>query len=242
MTSVLIYDFFQKAEIMDIPTNPNISYVAVVLFLLGLFLFLSGIKVIQIEKVTVSSGFKTWLIGIILMIVGSILGFSKISINNNQKNAETSQEIDSSANLSKFNSDIWYRFTNNFLKDTKALDITNDKKIKPVMSKLGNYSGQYWKIKHEKNGYYRLTNRFLGERKALSISYSDKNKLIMAETRNDSAQYWSFLPVNNGQYRITNKLLEKGSSLDTHSGTENSLFMGTTGKESEQMWTLSPIK
>jgi len=55
---------------MNIPTNPNLIHVAIILFLIGLFLFISGLNIITIEKIKVFNGFKTWSIGIFLMGLG----------------------------------------------------------------------------------------------------------------------------------------------------------------------------
>lgn len=63
---------------MNIPENPSIIYVAIVLFLIGLFLFISGLNIVKIEKVTVTRGTRTWVIGLILMIFSVLLGVFKL--------------------------------------------------------------------------------------------------------------------------------------------------------------------
>lgn len=64
---------------MNIPENPSIVYVSIVLFLIGLFLFISGLNIIKVEKVTVARGTKTWVIGLILMVFSILIGVLKIN-------------------------------------------------------------------------------------------------------------------------------------------------------------------
>lgn len=58
---------------LPINIDPNIKYIAVSLFLLGIFLILSGLKIISVEKVSVSSGRRTWVLGLILTIISSFM-------------------------------------------------------------------------------------------------------------------------------------------------------------------------
>ena len=64
---------------MNIPENPSIIYVSIVLFLIGLFLFISGLNILKVEKVTVTRGTRTWVIGLILMIFSVFIGVSKLN-------------------------------------------------------------------------------------------------------------------------------------------------------------------
>ena len=57
----------------DIPNNPSSTYLIYSLIFLGIFLFISGLNIIKIEKVSVKPGLKTWVIGLILVIAGTIL-------------------------------------------------------------------------------------------------------------------------------------------------------------------------
>lgn len=66
---------------MNIPENPSIGYIAIILFLIGLFLFISGLNIIKVEKITVSKGFKTWIIGLILMVAGILTGIPELTKN-----------------------------------------------------------------------------------------------------------------------------------------------------------------
>ena len=54
----------------NIPISSPLSYVGVTLFIFGFFLVISGMGIIKIEKITVTQGAKTWLIGIFLAVMG----------------------------------------------------------------------------------------------------------------------------------------------------------------------------
>lgn len=72
---------------MNIPEDPSMGYIAILLFLIGLFLFISGLNIIKIEKISVSSGLKTWGIGLALMIAGVLIGVAKnFPFNKQEKN------------------------------------------------------------------------------------------------------------------------------------------------------------
>ena len=57
----------------DIPNNPSITYLIYSLIFLGIFLFISGLNIIKIEKIRVQTGLKTWIVGLVLIIVGAFL-------------------------------------------------------------------------------------------------------------------------------------------------------------------------
>ncbi len=63
---------------MNIPPDPSVSYISIVIFLIGLFLFLSGLNIIKIEKIFVSHGFKTWFFGLFLIIASIAIITPKI--------------------------------------------------------------------------------------------------------------------------------------------------------------------
>ena len=56
-----------------IPENPNIDYLAYSLIFAGVFLFVSGLNIIKVEKITIKPGLKTWVTGIFLVISGLII-------------------------------------------------------------------------------------------------------------------------------------------------------------------------
>lgn len=80
---------------MNIPENPSMGYIAIILFLIGLFLFVSGLNIIKIEKITVSKGFKTWVIGLLLMVAGVFTGIPELTKNINTQEKNSSKEKNS---------------------------------------------------------------------------------------------------------------------------------------------------
>ena len=67
----------------DIPVSSPLGYIGVFLLILGIFLILAGFNIIKIQQVTVASGKKTYVFGIIFTLVGLLSvgletsGFSK---------------------------------------------------------------------------------------------------------------------------------------------------------------------
>jgi hypothetical protein len=61
---------------MNIPSDPSLAYVAIILFLSGFFLFIAGLDIIKVEKITVARGAKTWVLGVVLMATSLALGLA----------------------------------------------------------------------------------------------------------------------------------------------------------------------
>lgn len=78
---------------MNIPENPSITYIASILFIIGLFLFVSGLNIVKIEKITISHGFKTWFIGLMLMLFGITVGIIDITNITLKEKIHSKQEI-----------------------------------------------------------------------------------------------------------------------------------------------------
>ena len=57
----------------DIPSDPSITYLIYSLIFLGIFLFISGLNIIKVEKIRVQAGLKTWIIGLVFIITGALL-------------------------------------------------------------------------------------------------------------------------------------------------------------------------
>ncbi|MEM7343415.1 MAG: flagellar filament outer layer protein FlaA, partial [Chloroflexota bacterium] len=60
------------------------------------------------------------------------------------------------------------------------------------MGEAGNYSGQFWELTPQGEGYFRLTNQFLGEDRALD---SDGDVLFMGQTGDTTTQLWALIPT-----------------------------------------------
>lgn len=80
----------------NLPNEPSIVYIALLLLLVGLFLFIAGLGILSIEKVSVSPGMKTWIVGLVLMIVGSLLIYQNIKINSEELLYSDHQSIENS--------------------------------------------------------------------------------------------------------------------------------------------------
>lgn len=65
---------------MNIPADPSLGYIAVVLFLIGFFLFITGLGIVRIEKITVHTGIKTWILGLFLMLGSAVIGLSRVPV------------------------------------------------------------------------------------------------------------------------------------------------------------------
>ena len=53
-----------------IPISSSLGYVGVFLLLAGFFLILAGLRIIKVEKVSVTPGRKTWTLGVVLAVFG----------------------------------------------------------------------------------------------------------------------------------------------------------------------------
>jgi hypothetical protein len=65
------------------PISSPLSYIGVFLAILGFFLVLAGLKIISIEKITVTPGRQTWVVGIVILLIGLIFLFPDIVANLN---------------------------------------------------------------------------------------------------------------------------------------------------------------
>ena len=137
---------------------------------------------------------------------------------------------------------FWYRLTNQFLGEGRALDTYGDGENAPLMGQAGDYSGQLWKLTPVADGYYRLTNQFLGEGRALDTYGDGLNAPFMGQAGDYSGQLWQITPVAGGYYRLTNQFLGGGRALDTYADGENALFMNQTGDYSGQFWQITPVQ
>jgi hypothetical protein len=62
---------------IEIPADPTVNWIGSLLIVFGLFLFISGIGIMKIENITVSKGWLTTLLGIVLIAAGALLiGFN----------------------------------------------------------------------------------------------------------------------------------------------------------------------
>jgi hypothetical protein len=137
----------------------------------------------------------------------------------------------------------WYRLRNEFIGDTRSLDVTNDGTNTPILAETANVTGQAWRLTLLSNGSYRLTNQFLGVGQALALADDGVNTtLVMRPSAGTSSQSWILTPLGDGLYRLTNELTGSVRSLDATGNVINpQIAMRDTDNSSGQFWKLSPI-
>ena len=105
-----------------------------------MFLFITGLGILSIEKISVSPGMKTWIVGLVLMMVGGLLIYQNIKTN--------SGELLSSAHQSTgYSSVANSQFSSSALK-TNRQQLENTEEIKFIESikssaKTQIYSGKW---------------------------------------------------------------------------------------------------
>lgn len=63
----------------DMPVSSPLSYVGMFLLLAGFFLILAGLKIIRVERITVTPGLKTWGSGLALILLGAVFVLPEIA-------------------------------------------------------------------------------------------------------------------------------------------------------------------
>ncbi len=64
----------------DIPSDPTLGFIAVIFLLLGGFLVLAGIGIIDVDRIRVTKGTRTWVAGILLVLLGAGLFLGDILV------------------------------------------------------------------------------------------------------------------------------------------------------------------
>ena len=137
----------------------------------------------------------------------------------------------------------YYRFTNKWLGDGKALDVINDgSNDKLQMADANGSSGQAWKLTPVGDGYYRLTTKWLEADRSLNVvNDSTNSKVSLGRSGNVTGQYWKITPVGGGFYRLTTKWLGEERSLDVvNDSQKNRLQLSDTAEVTGQYWKISP--
>jgi hypothetical protein len=137
----------------------------------------------------------------------------------------------------------FYRLTNKWLGDGKALDVVNDgTNDKLQMADATGASGQSWKLTPVGDGYYRLTTKWLAADRSLNVVNDGTNsKVNLARSENVTGQFWKITPVRGGFYRLTTKWLGEERSLDViNDSHKNKLQLAETAEVTGQYWKISP--
>jgi len=139
--------------------------------------------------------------------------------------------------------DGFYRLTNKWLGDGKALDVVNDgSNDKLQMADATGASGQSWKLTPAGDGYCRLTTKWLAADRSLNVVNDGTNsKVKLARSDNVTGQFWKITPVGGGFYRLTSKWLGEERSLDViNDSQKNKLQLAETAEVTGQFWKISP--
>lgn len=140
----------------------------------------------------------------------------------------------------------YYRITNNWLGDSKALSHTKATFRFLRMRDSGNKEGQLWKRTAAKNGGYFITNKRYGDNFAMEAIYQGKftNKMKMAKSGDLGTQIWLMKPDGRGYFTLTTASHEndkKNKSLDVDSAKPDRVRMADTGNFSGQKWKMIPV-
>ncbi|HQU86324.1 MAG TPA: RICIN domain-containing protein [Pyrinomonadaceae bacterium] len=140
----------------------------------------------------------------------------------------------------------YYRITNNWLGDSKALSHTKATYRFLRMRDSGNKEGQLWKRTPAKNGGYFITNKRYGDNFALEAIYQGQftDKMKMAKSDDLGTQIWLMKPDGRGYFTLTTASHEydkKNKSLDVDAAKNDRVRMADTGNFSGQKWKMIPV-
>ena len=145
---------------------------------------------------------------------------------------------------SPFNPKTWYRLTNTLA--GHALDVVNDGAGNVdgliQMSRLGNFSGQFWQIVPNGAGTYALRTSFLGPNRRLDVFGDDKLRPHLATAGPFSGQIWTIAPWNDGNWHLENSFSGKDLYLDTMEGGTRVAMNGKNTGRPTQRWKITPIR
>jgi M6 family metalloprotease-like protein len=137
---------------------------------------------------------------------------------------------------------LFYRLTNNFQGQDKALDVKPDGSCRLMMAPTADYSGQFWRLVDLGGGKYALRTLYLGDCFSLDvINDGVKNDTPwLYATGGFTGQSWSLSPWGDGTYKLSNDFTGPDRSLNVYDQSFD-LFMGS-GNFSGQHWHLTPLR
>lgn len=140
----------------------------------------------------------------------------------------------------------FYRITNNWLGDSRALSHTKSTRRFLRMRESGNKEGQLWKRTPAKNGGFFITNKRYGDSFAMEAIYQGKftDKMQMRKSADYRNIMWLMKPDGRGYYTLTTILHDfdkKNKSLDVDPAKPEYVRMAATGNFSGQKWKMIPV-
>ena len=129
---------------------------------------------------------------------------------------------------------------------TSALDVVNDggsdSQGLVEMSRIGNFSGQFWQIVPNGAGTYALRTLFLGASRQLDVYPSDRLKPLLASAGPYSGQIWKIAPWGDGTWHLENLYSGNDLYLDTmEGGPRVALNQANIGRPT-QRWSITPVR
>jgi hypothetical protein len=140
----------------------------------------------------------------------------------------------------------YYRITNNWLGDSKALAHTRETYRFLRMRDSGNKEGQLWKRIPAKGGGYYIVNKRYGDGFALDAVYEGEfiDKMRMGKAGNFGNQKWLMKRAGNNVFTLTTRLHDfdkKNRSLDVDPDKKEFVKMAQSGNYSGQKWKMTPV-
>jgi len=186
---------------MTIPENPSITFIAFSLFLIGLFLFISGLNILRIEKITVSHGFRTWFIGLVLMASGAFFEYYH-NFNSEKKVSKVIKNISNPGFERDKEQWDFKKYSNDYEKGIDVVVFHNGKKSAYISSKVTN-SKEFATISR----MYHYINKVKGKRIQMSAYIKTLN--VKKE-----AGLWMRINLDNNNFIVDNMSGRSASSTN----------------------------
>lgn len=140
----------------------------------------------------------------------------------------------------------YYRITNNWLGDSKALSHSRSTHRFLRVRDSGNKEGQLWKKIPAKNGGFYIVNKRYGDGFAMEAIYDGKfiDKMQMRKTGDFGNIMWLMTPDGRGYFTLTTILHDhekKNRSLDIDAAKKDRVKMAQSGNYSGQKWKVTPV-
>jgi immune inhibitor A len=145
-----------------------------------------------------------------------------------------------------FNPRIWYRLHNHHHSATPSLDVINDNGTDSrghiEMRREGDYSGQYWQIKSNRDGTYALRTMFLGPDRQLDVYSHDNSTPVLQKFAHVTGQHWQIKPWGDGTWHLENAYTGQFQYLDTVDGKYDVKMRAADATRPTQRWTITPVR
>lgn len=210
---------------MAIPTSSVLGFLGIISLGVGVFLILTGLKIVSVQQVTVSPGKKTWMAGLIFAVIGVGFLFPEI-IKNIQSTTipATATPVTLAPQPDVFDPEATYRIVSVFSNKILAVNGgSQDDDALIIQDTWRNWRHQLWKfeaLKDEDEGYYSI--RSASSNKCLDVIGSNVNdgaRIIQYTCSQTSNQKWKIITASDGGFIIqakhSDKVIETSDLLDS---------------------------